>query len=84
MKRRAILQRSPKSQKIDLSDIPEIPPTAFARGLVRKGLKPVGRKAQVTLRIDAEVMDWFRARGRGYQTRINLVLKAYKEAHKGV
>jgi uncharacterized protein (DUF4415 family) len=55
----------------------------FAKGLVRKGLNPVERKAQVTLRIDADVLDWFRGRGRGYQTRINSILRAYKEAHRG-
>jgi uncharacterized protein (DUF4415 family) len=53
----------------------------FARGLVRKGLKPLARKAQVTLRIDADVIEWFRRRGRGYQTRINSILRAYKDAH---
>jgi len=60
-----------------------VPPEAFAKGLVRKGLKPVARKAQVTLRIDSDVLEWFRHRGEGYQTRINSILKAYKEAHRG-
>jgi uncharacterized protein (DUF4415 family) len=32
------------------------------------------------LRIDAEVLEWFKAQGAGYQTRINAVLKAYREA----
>jgi len=36
-------------------------------------LKPVGRKVLVTLRIDADVIEWFRQRGRGYQTRINSI-----------
>ena len=34
-------------------------------------------KEQVTLRIDADVLRWFRAQGRGYQTRMNAVLKGY-------
>jgi uncharacterized protein (DUF4415 family) len=46
-------------------------------------LKPVARKAQVTLRIDADVIEWFRRRGKGYQTRINSILRAYKDAHRG-
>ncbi len=83
MSKRATSHRSRSGEGIDLSDIPEVPPPAFARGLVRKGLKPVGRKAQVTLRIDADVIQWFRARGRGYQTRINSILRAYKDAHHG-
>jgi uncharacterized protein (DUF4415 family) len=83
MRRKATSQRSRSAEAIDLSDIPEVSPVVFARGLVRKGLKPVERKAQVTLRIDADVIEWFRGRGRGYQTRINAILRAYKEAHRG-
>ncbi len=82
MSRQATSRRSRGREAIDLSDIPEVPPAAFARGLVRKGLKPIARKAQVTLRIDADVIQWFRERGRGYQTRINSILRAYKDAHR--
>ena len=82
MKRRTISQRSQRRKGIDLSDIPEVSPEQFARAILRRGLKPVHRKAQVTLRIDSEVIDWFRARGRGYQTRINSILKAYRDAHR--
>ena len=82
MKRRAISPRSQRRRVIDLSDIPEVSAEQFAKAIVRRGLKAVRRKAQVTLRIDSEVIDWFRARGRGYQTRINSILKAYKEAHR--
>jgi uncharacterized protein (DUF4415 family) len=42
----------------------------------------VGRKTQVTLRIDEDVLTWFKEQGTGYQTRINSLLKAYKEAHQ--
>ncbi|HVT19693.1 MAG TPA: BrnA antitoxin family protein [Thermoanaerobaculia bacterium] len=71
-----------KGEQIDLSDQPEIPPEAFARALVRRGLQPVLRKAQITLRIDADVLEWFRERGAGYQSRMNAVLRAYKQAHE--
>ena len=50
---------------------------------VRRGLEPLPRKQQVTLRIDADVLEWFKARGPGYQTRINELLRAYKKAHEG-
>lgn len=66
---------------IDFSDCPEIPPSAFARSIVRNGLKPVIRKQQITMRIDADVLTWFQNQGRGYQTKINTILKAYKDAH---
>jgi len=39
------------------------------------------RKTPVSLRLDEAVVKWFRARGRGYQTRINAVLRAYVESH---
>ena len=39
------------------------------------------RKGHITLRIDAEVLDWFRAQGKGYQTRINAILRRYYEQH---
>ena len=67
---------------IDLSDNPEISPNMFAKAVLRKGLKPVVKKTQVTLRIDDDVLTWFKNQGRGYQTRINALLKAYKEAHQ--
>jgi uncharacterized protein (DUF4415 family) len=34
----------------------------------------------VSLRIDVDVLEWFKSRGSGYQTRINAVLRAFKEA----
>lgn len=68
---------------IDLSDSPEITPEMFARAVIRRGLKPVPAKAQLTLRVDRDVLAWFKAQGRGYQTRINALLRAYMEAHTG-
>src|SRR6185312_482678 len=49
--------------------------------VVRKGLRPVERKAQITLRVDSDVLEWFREEGPGYQSRMNAVLRAYKQAH---
>jgi len=71
-----------KDEDIDLSDSPAVTPEMFARAVVRRGLKPVQRKEQLTLRIDSDVLDWFKRQGRGYQTRINQLLRAYMEAHK--
>jgi uncharacterized protein (DUF4415 family) len=39
-------------------------------------------KASVHLRLDADVLAWFKAQGRGHLTRMNAVLRAYMEAHK--
>lgn len=72
-----------KSKEVDLSDAPELTPDMFAKAVVRRGLKPpVQRKVQVTVRVDSDVLAWYRARGRGYQTQINALLRAYMEAYK--
>lgn len=39
-------------------------------------------KQQVTLRIDKDILDFFKKTGKGYQTRLNAVLRTYMEAHK--
>lgn len=70
-------------EDIDLSDCPEITPEMFAKAVVRRGGLPVAKaKAQITLRIDSDVLDWFKSQGRGYQTQINQLLRAYMEAHQ--
>lgn len=71
-----------KDEEIDLTDIPELSPEMFANAIVRDGLKPVPNKQQVTLRLDSDVLEWFRARGKGYQTHINTLLRAYMEANQ--
>jgi uncharacterized protein (DUF4415 family) len=50
------------------------------RVVVRRGLKPVPPKASISLRLDQDVLDWFKAQGPGYQTRMNSVLRAFKDA----
>lgn len=42
---------------------------------------PKGLKKQVTLRLDPDVLAWFKAQGPGYQTRINAALRAFVQAH---
>ena len=66
---------------------PPAPPAAatadvakVVRHIARRELPAAPRKEAISLRLDAEVLDWFRARGPGYQTRINAVLRAYMEA----
>jgi uncharacterized protein (DUF4415 family) len=52
----------------------------IVRGVVRRGLQPVPSKAAVSLRVDQDVLEWFKAQGPGYQTRINSVLRAFRDA----
>jgi uncharacterized protein (DUF4415 family) len=41
---------------------------------------PEDRKEQIALRLDADVLAWYRAQGSRWQTRMNAVLKAYRDA----
>jgi uncharacterized protein (DUF4415 family) len=52
----------------------------IVRTIARRGLHKPPRKAAISLRLDPEVLDWFKAQGPGYQTRINAVLKAFVAA----
>ena len=62
---------------IDYSDIPALSPEFWAAHRPVRG-EP---KAQVTLRIDRDVLDYFKDSGTGYQTRINDVLRSFVAAH---
>ncbi len=64
-------------EDIDYSDIPEVDASFFATARV---VVPPGKK-QVTIRLDSDVLAWLKEQGRGYQTRINAILRAYYEAH---
>ena len=60
-------------EDIDTSDIPEVTDwTGAKRGLF---FRPV--KQQLTLRLDADVIDWFRRQGTGYQSRMNAALREH-------
>lgn len=55
-----------------------VPDAAWLR---RARLVMPQRKETVTLRLDPDVLSWFRREGRGYQTRINAVLRAFVQAN---
>jgi uncharacterized protein (DUF4415 family) len=62
-------------------DDEELEPGWTERAMV---LRPAERKKRITMWVDADVLDWFQRQGRGYQTRLNAVLRAYYEAaHHG-
>jgi uncharacterized protein (DUF4415 family) len=67
-----------RDSDIDLSEFPELGPDFFANAILWPG-----PKKQITLRIDPDVLAFFRKHGRGYQTTINAVLRKYVEAQKG-
>jgi uncharacterized protein (DUF4415 family) len=59
---------------------PEAAMRNIVRGIVRLGLTPVPPKTAISLRVDADVLAWLKTQGPGYQTRINAILLAYKDA----
>jgi predicted transcriptional regulator len=61
-----------------VADDPDAPPLDIDWSSARLSLPP--GKDIVTLRLDRDVLDWFRAQGKGYQTRINLALRVFYEA----
>jgi uncharacterized protein (DUF4415 family) len=74
------LLRERPDDEIDLTD-PEAHEITDWSGAMRGGLfKPV--KKPIAMRIDADVLAWFRRQGEGYQTRINAALREYVERHR--
>ncbi len=65
-------------EEIDTSEIPPLDEEFFANATLRLP----EAKAAVTIRLDADVLDWFRSQGKGYQTRINTVLRRYVNAQR--
>ena len=59
---------------------PEADIRHIVRGVVRRGLQPLPAKAAISLRVDQDVLEWFKSQGPGYQTRINTVLRAFRDA----
>jgi uncharacterized protein (DUF4415 family) len=68
---------SMKDKDIDTSDIPELDDAFFRQADLR-----VPPKQPVTLRVDTDVLAWFKSQGHGYQTRINKLLRGYMESHR--
>src|SRR5438552_14843329 len=61
---------------IDYSDIPPLGEEFFAKAA--EAWPPA--KQQLTIRLDADVLHWLKSNGRGYQTRINRILRAAMES----
>ena len=59
--------------KIDLSELPELKDSFWKNAVKNPYYRPV--KRQLTVRLDADVVAWLRRQGKGYQTRLNQVLR---------
>ena len=66
-----------KDEEIDLTDSPELDAVFF-----QEAVPWPTHKKQITMRLDPEILDFFKAQGRGYQTAINKVLRRYVETQK--
>ena len=67
-----------KDTEINYSDIPPLDKSFFAKA--REAWPPA--KQQLTIRLDADVLNWLKTHGRGYQTRINRILRAAMESQR--
>ena len=63
---------------IDTSDIPELDDSFWEKA---KMTKPI-TKQSISIRLDSDILDWFKSQGKGYQTFINSVLRTYVEHQK--
>lgn len=65
--------------EIDFSDCPELTPDMIENAFVRRGFESLPPKAKITLQIDQDVLEWFRARERNYKAHINALLREYMD-----
>ena len=73
--RREVAQLAAKpDRQIDYSDIPQLPPSFWKDAVRNPFYRPI--KQQVTVRLDADVIAWLRQPGKGYQSRLNRLLRA--------
>ncbi len=75
MKKKSTAKKSTTNKKIDFTDIPETTSEFWASAEVRKPVE----KTAISIRIDNDILEFFRKQGKGYQSKINAVLRSYKE-----
>jgi uncharacterized protein (DUF4415 family) len=76
---KAAIARGEDGTQVDAPEAEAMGDKFWANSVV---IEPEARKTSVHLRLDAEVLEWFRAQGPGHLTRMNAVLRAYYEAKK--
>lgn len=65
-------------EEINTSDIPPLDDSFFAKAKLR-----MPKQVSVTMRVDADLLEWFRAQGEEYESLMNNALRSYVEDHKG-
>ena len=70
-------------EDIDFTDLPEVTDEMWEKGVFRKGIEISNSKIhRKILAIDRDIIEFFKAQGQNYQTKINQLLRAYMEAHQ--
>jgi uncharacterized protein (DUF4415 family) len=82
MKSKSNIAKLKSSQYVPVvtAEHPELDMKYVVSKVVRMGLKPMPSKTSISLRVDQDVLEWFKSQGEGYQTRINAVLRAFRDA----
>ncbi len=74
-----VLRNKPDSE-IDTSETRVLTPEKWAKAVVGKFYRPI--KQPIALRLDADVLAWFKEQGPGYQSRINEILRREMNSHR--
>ena len=69
-----------RDRSLDDSDVPQLPPAQWAKGMVGKYYRPL--KSQISFRIDNDVLAWLKAKGQGHLSRINAILRERMESER--
>ena len=69
-----------RDRRLDRSDVPQLSPAQWAKGMVGKYYRPL--KSQISFRIDNDVLDWLRSKGAGHLSRINAILRERMESER--
>jgi uncharacterized protein (DUF4415 family) len=73
--------RAMKDSDIQFTDdAPSTSAQDWADAVAHRGLPLPARKEQIALRVDSDVLTWYRQQGPGWQTRMNAVLRAFRDA----
>jgi uncharacterized protein (DUF4415 family) len=83
-KRQLEYTRNMPDDQIDTSDIPELTDEQLRNRTVYINLIPVPgtKKKSVTIRLDEDLVKWFKKQGKGWQTKMNWVLRLYYASHR--
>jgi uncharacterized protein (DUF4415 family) len=68
--------------QIDYSDSPKVSRELFSTGRLKPSKRSAEVKEAISIRLDKDVLEWFRARGRGYQSEVNALLRVYMQQHE--